>query len=495
MQDNSFSNRWRLDDKAWVRARHRAWKDALAHLRLDGNVPKRQHKYLRAYFLTGDPVPLSEPMKDGLDYPLYFPPQYRLFYTPSASLEEALDVVQSIPPSELHSVYELAKAVGFGSNYVGHDRGACGGQERYVIRALFPEVFYPLQALDHGRAYNLYDEPENFIATFEAANFRFLTKAVTTNRYHPMRYLIEHWLSCVRYLEANGNATGGASEYRAPLLSAARHFVEPRYYHEVDSPTHRFAKKLCQRFEKDDIPASLRQAWQDLSPQGILLEKRADGGRYGFEGNKMSRLSLRERVVLGVDFNACLSSFVAIAEEAGFLDDYSDLVDGKEVDLGEVLTDEFKEVMGYDRQVQHVPAKHVGIRLNDRFSGAASLGGRCWIDFYQLYPGEHYKALEEMPTLLYMPRLSKTFSDWCIPVCLFLNERYILEEVHQRVGQYFYIYAYYPRERLNDRRREELFMRKPYINKNVHIFNDYKGGILNLCIGGLTVTAWEGVLM
>ena len=218
MFDMDISRRWKLNDRDWLKLRNIQWDYAFLHLKLDKSVKKKHHKYWKKYFLFGESIP-----DDDNGIPIYFSPLYQLFYTPSESIQETNEIIEAIPPIDLRNVFPLV--LGFGNEFVGHEFGIVQDQVKYIARALFPEEYKINRVEFRGVVCDLYLDAKKFAERYELLALQFISNTYF-NSCTPVQYIIEHWLSCLRYLESINELPDDKN--RSLLIESVFYYSEAR---------------------------------------------------------------------------------------------------------------------------------------------------------------------------------------------------------------------------------------------------------------------------
>ncbi len=103
---------WKIDDKAWMKARKEAWKQVKANLNImDFVVPRRSHKYHKEMFFTGylDPIfrtgeITAKNLPDPFDGHIPF---FTFWYYPEVDLQAMKELFMQEDISRLRGSKEL----------------------------------------------------------------------------------------------------------------------------------------------------------------------------------------------------------------------------------------------------------------------------------------------------------------------------------------------------------------------------------------------------
>jgi hypothetical protein len=261
---------WHTNDKVWREARHEKWK-ALKPKLSSTTIDKKDHKYLREYFINGTDLRSEEEFTGNCTF-------YRMWLHPDESDEHVKREFESIESKvDYRNTWGLFKY--FASNPYQTDTGLSYGKdgilfgrEEQFTRIMVPDVYTPEKIIVGGKKVpsSMLGGGEFFLGFCVQGNKFLLDKREYKNDF--IQFLVDFWFSTFKYAEEFYERVEVLWFFRAVY-----------YYSEVgvddgqEGNRHRFAERMKEALDTRDLPPILAEKWAWIkTPEGRKPGSEAD---------------------------------------------------------------------------------------------------------------------------------------------------------------------------------------------------------------------------
>ncbi|MCG8612679.1 MAG: hypothetical protein MI864_19385 [Pseudomonadales bacterium] len=272
--ENKYIAYWHTDDKEWLKARKKEWLDYKKGVDDIPFIRRKDHKYLREFFLTGlisDDYCL--PTTKGQSYPnLHAIGLYYLFFSPINDIRTLKEILLAEgnagnKPKQgwffeaIHAFTQYAHSALFESDF-----GMLGGREELLVDVIFGQTFDEhvsfLQEL-YGRT-PPQAHPLSTIGYFQGACSTWFAhlpdgKTYGLPRYSPIQWLVDHWVQSLHALDADDlKKAADDMSIKILMVNLAKEIVDPPF---ADDRYQKTRDKILQYLESDELPAAYKEIW------------------------------------------------------------------------------------------------------------------------------------------------------------------------------------------------------------------------------------------
>lgn len=483
LANNPFASQWQLDDPKWVKKRKKNWKHIKENLIKEGKRTKIL-KHFKAFYVEG-----LEPCEArGADiYDIGFTAYHRLAFTPCSKTQDVFDIIDYIEPKEYSSCFNFA--LNGGVVALNNSFGYSGGQEEIIAKSLFPDEYNEIKIRQNDEDYFKCMPAAEFIKEYERQVYYYLTSVNVSYPYTPCQYILNHYISCIEYLEEKGKHVPH-HKWLPTLLSCLFNFVEPRTSLDGESDVAKFVTNCIERLSKNNLPQSLRNAINGLGKNKLIEHTRAAPPNelpYFVDTTLCSDWdSPWPRVLHGLKAEEALSIYIKCAKDVGLLSENFIFPAPEYVNISSLVSDSFIEQLGSTPN-SPIPAYHFTFWYQQNKKISSFSEATFGVDIFLLVQSSKKELNEHSPILIYFPRLSEHYKKHCPNETLILLERQLQREIHEQSGKYL---LHYSKRKGNI--SEESFFKNPCVNPGYYFIKDFKSGTMELAIEGPDVEPWQG---